>query len=138
MRQAALAYRLSRMSEESQTSDEHQTLQGTVAELETDDHRRKAIDLAFDYRGDVTIETADGKTIEGYIFDRVHDAAEPFIRVLPADGSGRVKLAQAALKRITFTGRDTAAGKSWETWMKKWKEKKLKKLAEQQQGQAQS
>ena len=132
MRLAALAYRLSLMTEESQSSDAHPTLEGTVAEFESPDHRRKAIDLAFDYRGDVTVETSDGKTIEGYIFDRAHDAAEPYIRVLPADGSGRVKLSQAEVTRITFSGKDTAAGKSWETWMKKWQEKKLKELAQRQ------
>ena len=133
MRVSAWGYRLSRMTDgpnPDEQTDEKQTLEGTVAEMASDEHRRKAIDLAFDYRGDVTIETQDGRSIEGYIFDRAHEAKTPYIRVLPSDGSGRIKLEQSDIARITFSGKDTAAGRSWETWVNKWKQKKLKQMKE--------
>ncbi len=80
-----------------------------------------AIEQAFDYRGDVTITTRDGRTIEGYVFDR--NASQ--LRMLPKDGGGaKLKLATSEIAAIAITGRDTAAGKSWEAWVKKYQERK--------------
>ena len=80
-----------------------------------------AIEQAFDYRGDVTITTRDGRTIEGYVFDR--NAGE--LRMLPNNGGGaKLKLATSEIAAIAITGRDTAAGKSWEAWVKKYQERK--------------
>ena len=109
--------------------DGEATLQGTVASLTDADARREALDRAFDYRGDVTIRTADGRTIEGYVFDRRRagvNGDEPCIRIMPADGSGRLTIRDAEVTSLAFTGRDPAAGKSWETWLKKYAEKKLR------------
>ena len=105
---------------------EHKTLQGWVPALATPSERDAALDQAFDYRGDVTITTTDGRVIEGYIFDRRNDVPEPFVRVLPKDSNDRVKVKYHEIARLEFTGRDTAAGKSWETWVKKYNEKKAK------------
>jgi hypothetical protein len=88
----------------------------------------KAIDLAFDYRGDVTVE-CDGhdEPIAGYLFDR--RVAEPVedsvIRLIPDRDADRVTVRYADIQRLTFSGRDTAAGKSFDTWMRKYVEKKL-------------
>ena len=80
-----------------------------------------AIEQAFDYRGDVTITTRDGRTIEGYVFDR--NAGQ--LRMLPKDGGGvKLKLATSEIATIAITGRDTAAGKSWEAWVRKYQERK--------------
>ena len=80
-----------------------------------------AIEQAFDYRGDVTITTRDGRTIEGYVFDR--NAGQ--LRMLPKDGGGaKLKLATSEIAAIAITGRDTAAGKSWEAWVRKYQERK--------------
>ncbi len=49
----------------------HETLQGWIPELATEDELREALEKAFDYRGDVTITRKDGSKLEGYIFDRV-------------------------------------------------------------------
>ena len=88
----------------------------------------RAIDLAFEYRGDVTLNIA-GRTepLVGYVFDRrvSDDAAKSQLRVLPADGSARVTLSYTDVQRLEFSGRDTAEGKSFETWMRKYVEKKL-------------
>jgi hypothetical protein len=40
------------------------------------------------------------------------------------EGGGKVSVSYAEIARLAFTGRDTAAGKSWETWVKKYVEKK--------------
>lgn len=103
---------------------EHSTLQGSVPSLATAAERDRALDLAFDYRGDVTLHTVDGRVIEGYVFDRRSDVPQPFVRILPKDSNERVRVNYAQIARLEFTGRDTAAGKSWETWIKKYHEKK--------------
>jgi hypothetical protein len=104
----------------------HEAVQGWVPELATEDELRIALEKAFDYRGDVTLTTKDGKKIEGYIFDRVSGPtlANSFVRILPKDSNQRQKIAYADIAALAFTGRDPAAGKSWEAWVGKYWEKK--------------
>jgi hypothetical protein len=85
-----------------------------------------ALEKAFDYRGDVTITRADGSKLEGYVFDRQTGAtlADSYVRLLPKDQPGKVKVAYSDIAEVSFTGRDTAAGKSWEAWVKKYLAKK--------------
>ncbi len=98
--------------------------EGWDAPLETPEKRAAAIDAAFDYRGDVTVQTADGRTLEGYVFDRRGDADPPILRLMLTRG-GQVTLRYDELAALRFTGRDTAAGRSWETWVRRYIEKKL-------------
>jgi len=104
----------------------HEGVQGWVPELATEEELRIALEKAFDYRGDVTLTLKDNSKIEGYIFDRVTGAtlAASFVRVLPKDSTQRVKIAYADIAALAFTGRDTAAGKSWEAWVRQYWEKK--------------
>lgn len=104
----------------------HEAVQGWIPELATEDELRAALEKAFDYRGDVTLTTKDGMKIEGYIFDRVSGPtlANSFVRVLPKDSNQRQKIAYADIAALAFTGRDPAAGKSWEAWVRKYWEKK--------------
>ena len=101
-------------------------LQGWVPELASDGDLREALEKAFDYRGDVTITRKDGAKLEGYIFDRVtgETLSNSFVRLLPKDSNQRVKISYAEIAALAFTGRDTAAGKSWEAWVRKYWEKK--------------
>ena len=104
----------------------HEAVQGWIPELATEDELRTALEKAFDYRGDITVTLRDGSRIEGYIYDRIAGPAlaSSFIRVIPADSSPRRKVAYADIAALAFSGRDTAAGKSWEAWVKKYWEKK--------------
>jgi hypothetical protein len=101
-------------------------LEGWVPDLATEAELRAALDKAFDYRGDVTVTLRDGSTVEGYVFDRREGPAlaDCAVRLLPKDGDGRLAVRYADVARLAFTGRDTAAGKSWETWVRKYNEKK--------------
>jgi hypothetical protein len=105
---------------------EHQGIQGWVPQLATEEELRIALEKAFDYRGDVTLTLKNNSKIEGYIFDRVSGAtlAASFVRVLPKDSNLRVKIAYADIAALAFTGRDTAAGKSWEAWVHQYWVKK--------------
>ena len=101
-------------------------LEGWVPELVNETELREALEKAFDYRGDVTLTMKGGGTVEGYIFDRVSGTSlsSSFVRVLPKDGGGRVKIPYSEVRALAFTGRDTAAGKSWEAWVRKYWEKR--------------
>ncbi len=104
----------------------HETVQGWVPELATEEELRIALEKAFDYRGDVTVTLKDNSKIEGYIFDRVvgSSLSTSFVRVLPQDSNQKLKIAYADIAALAFTGKDTAAGKSWEAWVRKYWGKK--------------
>ena len=104
----------------------HEKLQGWIPELATAEELRSALVQAFDYRGDVLITRKDGSKIEGYIFDRRtgKTLADSFVRLLPKDGSARISLPYADIAALAFTGRDMAAGNSWEAWVRHYWEKK--------------
>ena len=104
----------------------HEHLEGWIPQLASDDEIRVALEKAFDYRGDVTITRKDGSKIEGYLFDRRTAATlkDSVVRLYPKNSSEKVSISYADIAALAFTGRDTAAGKSWEAWMKKYAEKK--------------
>ncbi len=108
------------------TSGDHTTLQGTIPSLATPQERENALNQAFDYRGDVTVTLADGREIEGYIFDRRGKGDAACVRLIPTNSDDTVTIRYSEITRLVFSGRDTAAGKSWETWVKKYKEKKAR------------
>jgi hypothetical protein len=104
----------------------HEKLEGSVPALANEEDLRKALEQAFDYRGDVSITRKDGTKVEGYIFDRSNGAslADSFVRLLPKDGSPRLKVSYPDIAALAFTGRDMAAGKSWENWVRHYWERK--------------
>jgi hypothetical protein len=105
---------------------QRESVEGWVPTLASDEEVRVALEKAFDYRGDVTITRKDGSKLEGYLFDRVTGATleASFVRVLPKDSNQRVKLSYADIAALAFSGRDPAAGKSWEAWVQKYWSKK--------------
>jgi hypothetical protein len=111
-------------SNQPRPANDHPTFEGLVPPLADEAQRDAAMDLAFDYRGDVTIETAQGQIIEGYIFDRRRENGRGVVRIMPRNSDERLTIPYADITRLVFSGKDTAAGKSWETWVKKYYEKK--------------
>jgi len=105
---------------------QRESVEGWVPTLASDEEIRAALEKAFDYRGDVTITRKDGSKVEGYLFDRVTGATldGSFVRLLPKDSNQRVKLSYAGIAALAFSGRDPAAGKSWEAWVRKYWSKK--------------
>ncbi|HEY6946036.1 MAG TPA: hypothetical protein VI431_12915 [Candidatus Acidoferrum sp.] len=104
----------------------HETVQGWVPQLATEEELRIALEKAFDYRGDITLTLKNSSKIEGYIFDRVAGSSlsTSYVRVLTKDSSQKLKIPYVDIAALAFTGRDTAAGKSWEAWVRKYWEKK--------------
>ena len=106
--------------------DARQKLEGWVPELADENDLRDALEHAFDYRGDVLITRKDGTRIEGYLFDRRtgQTLADSFVRLLPKDGTSKTSVCYADVAALAFTGRDMAAGKSWEAWVRQYWERK--------------
>ena len=106
---------------------QHENLEGWIPALENRDDLRVALEKAFDYRGDITLTLKDGSKVEGYVFDRKNDGpslSDCVVRLFPKDRHEKVSVRYSDIAHIAFTGKDTAAGKSFETWLKKYMEKK--------------
>ena len=105
---------------------EHKHLEGWNPALASDEDLRQALEKAFDYRGDITITRKDGSKIEGYLFDRRTGATlkDSVVRLYPKNSNEKISISYADIAALAFTGRDSAAGKSWEAWMKKYAERK--------------
>jgi hypothetical protein len=104
----------------------HEKLEGWVPELAGEEEVRQALEKAFDYRGDVTITRKDGSKVEGYIFDRRtgKSLADSAVRLFPKDADQKTSIPYSEIAALAFSGRDTAAGKSFEAWVRKYWEKK--------------
>jgi hypothetical protein len=105
---------------------EREQLEGWVPELASEAEVRDALEKAFDYRGDITVTRKDGSKVEGYLFDRRSGStlATSFIRIIPVKESTKVSISYSEIAALAFSGRDTAAGKTFEAWVKKYWEKK--------------
>ena len=105
---------------------DREQLEGWIPSLAGEQEICEALEKAFDYRGDVTLTLKDGRVINGYVFDRrmgrtLQDSA---VRVIPAGERTRVTIPYAEIAALAFTGRDNAAGRTFEAWIKKYWEKK--------------
>jgi hypothetical protein len=105
---------------------EREKLEGWIPALASDEEIRSALEKAFDYRGDVTITQKDGSKVEGYLFDRRSGAslADSRVRLIPKDSNKKIAIPYSEIAALAFSGRDTAAGKSFDAWVKKYQEKK--------------
>lgn len=68
-----------------------------------------AVEAAFDYRGDVTVELEGGAELVGYVFNRDASRPEPFLEILPADGGAARTVLYRSVRSIVFSGRDAAS-----------------------------
>jgi hypothetical protein len=105
---------------------ERENLQGWIPQLATEADIRAVIEKSFDYRGDVTVTRKNGSEITGYLFDRrIGPTLEnSIVRLMLATSNERPAIPYSDISAIAFTGRDTAAGKSYEAWVKKYWEKR--------------
>jgi hypothetical protein len=105
---------------------EREQLEGWIPALASDSDVREALEKAFDYRGDITVTRKDGSQVVGYLFDRRAGSSltDSFVRIIPSTGQTKLSIAYSEIAALAFTGRDTAAGKTFEAWVKKYWEKK--------------
>ena len=94
------------------------TLEGWTPQIGESLSLEEIVDKAFDYRGNVTVVRTDGSETEGYLFNRNADAAVPFVQMFDVSGAGPHTISYREIRTIRFTGRDTAAGKSYAAWLR--------------------
>jgi hypothetical protein len=105
---------------------EHEILEGWVPTLATDGDLRVALEKALDYRGDVTLTLKSGERIEAFIFNCYTGATlvDSYVQYYTPSAPEKRKVGYAEIARIEFSGKDRAAGKHWEDWVKAYNEKK--------------
>jgi hypothetical protein len=95
------------------------SLEGRVFQPASFAELAEAVELAFDYRGDVTVSLKSGKSLSGYLFNRHVSGSDSYLEVFPSDSSPARQIRYDQIATIAFTGEDTATGKSWENWIAK-------------------
>jgi len=97
---------------------EHTKLEGRTFHPATPAELAEAVELAFDYRGDITLTLKSGERIAGYLYNRDASGTPPMLQIFPEHGGAR-DIPYAEVASIAFTGEDTASGNSWEAWVAK-------------------
>jgi Zn/Cd-binding protein ZinT len=105
---------------------EHEKLEGWVPVLASENDLRQALEKAFDYRGDVTLTLKSGERVEAFIFNRQSGAtlADSYVQYFTPSAPEKRKASYSEIARLEFSGKDRAAGKHWEDWVKAYNEKK--------------
>ena len=105
---------------------EHENLEGWIPQLASEGEIHAALEKAFDYRGDVSITLKNGEKIAGYVFDRRPGKSlyDSLVRIYPANSNEKVSIPYSDIAALAFTGRDTAAGNGYETWVRRYWEKR--------------
>jgi hypothetical protein len=105
---------------------EREHLEGWVPALASDKDLHQVLEKARDYRGDVTLTLKNGERIDAYIFNCQSGPtlAESFLQYFTPNSPEKRKVHYADIARVEFTGKDRAAGKHWEDWVKAYNEKK--------------
>lgn len=100
------------------------SLQGHSFDALDDETRRRVLELAHDYRGDVTLRLHDGSSVAGYIYSVELQGPSPHVRLLLPGVEEKRTVTAAAIVGLSFSGRDTADGRSWEAWVKRWERRR--------------
>lgn len=105
---------------------QREQLEGWIPAMASEKEVREALEKAFDYRGDVTLTLKNGRVVQGYVFDRREGQtlAESSVRIIPSGERTKISVPYSDIAALAFTGRDNAAGKTFEAWIRKYWEKK--------------
>ncbi len=74
----------------------------------------------------MTLTLKCGERIEAYIFNRQTGAtlADSYVQYFTPKAPEKRKVSYAEIARLEFSGKDRAAGKHWEDWVKAYNERK--------------
>jgi hypothetical protein len=105
---------------------EHEQLEGWIPALANDEDLRQAMEKARDYRGDVTLTLKSGERIEAFIFNCQTGPTleDSFLQCFTARSAEKRKVSYADIASVEFSGKDRAAGKHWEDWVRAYNSKK--------------
>lgn len=102
------------------------SIEGTTLACSDAKSRVHALQTAFDYRGDVTLDLTGGEQVVGFVFR--YDEKPGQVHLFVAQGKDSVPriLSADRVTQVRFTGEDTAFGKSWDDWTAKAEKERLK------------
>ena len=72
------------------------------------------VERAFHYRGDVTVRTAEGREVIGYLFNRGRSASGSSAQLFEAGTGRQVTIPYGSIADVLFTGPDAASGKHFQ------------------------
>lgn len=103
------------------SSDNHpQSWEGSRVQPSSEEELNDALVRAIDYRGDVTIHLKAGEPVIGYVFDRQEKIPHQSIRIFLENQVEPCIIKCQDIVGVEFSGEDTAFGRSWDDWAKKW------------------
>lgn len=102
------------------------SIEGTTLPCSTDQARQLALQTAFDYRGDVTLELAQGKKVVGFVYRYDEKPGTVFLYLPQGKESVPETLPAQQVVAVHFTGIDPAFGKSWDDWTTKAEKERVK------------
>ena len=107
------------MHDDDGLAGERGSLEGWEPAIGVEVSLEEAVERAFDYRGDVTVVRQDGTEVVGYLFNRNAEVSRRVVQMFDRAGNGPLTIPYAEIRTIRFTGKDTAAGKSYEAWLRR-------------------
>ncbi len=102
------------------------SIEGSTLSCSSDQARRHALQTAFDYRGDVTLELAQGKKIVGFVYRYDENPGVVYLYIPQGKDSVPETLPAKDVTAVHFTGEDPAFGKSWDDWTTKAEKERVK------------
>jgi hypothetical protein len=108
------------MSDDQSSGSHPPSWEGHRFQTDSEFALREAIKRACDYRGDVTIHLKAGEPVSGYVFDRQDETPHPHLKMYLANQSEPSTVKYRDIAEVEFSGEDTAFGRSWDDWAKKW------------------
>ena len=74
----------------------------------------------------MTLTLRSGEKVDAFIFNRTTGAtlADSHVQYYSPDAPEKRTVSYAEIARLEFTGKDRAAGKQWEDWVRKYNERK--------------
>jgi len=112
------------MSQDGLEDPSAQSLQGAVFHPNSQQELQSVIELAFDYRGDITLELKSRERINGYLFNRVLNGTHSYVEMFQAAHSSPRRIPCHEIYAFHFTGQNTASGESWEAWIRTRRQEK--------------
>ena len=98
--------------------------QGDAIQRTDVDRFEAALRWAVDYRGDVTLLINDDQELECFVFNRSTDI-EDELHCMVKGSDDRHVVPVTSIQELRFSGKDTAAGKSFDRWIERYVQKKL-------------
>jgi hypothetical protein len=108
------------MSNQDSADNHPQSWEGSRVQPSNEKELNDAIGRACDYRGDVTIHLKTGEKVIGYVFDRQKTSLHRSIKIFLENQIEPCIIKCQDIAVVEFSGEDTAFGRSWDDWAKKW------------------